>query len=595
MKKSIFLRMIVLILMYSVVFLLLVIIQFTRHGAFTHRVGNFTISGYYRESPGAGGALPAGEYFLTNKASVFFAGMEFRMEDNSGFALRYENGDMDELVPEYMVLFEDTAIFRLPGGSELIFSTPGSGGPPELRISGVFGDTVQSLELPYRLLRSSRVRESENGEVLITVNGLDYTFGEAEIDTKARILTIAAGEIPVSYRVVSEKKSPVPDDLAIPAAQDAQKYETLMSQWRDQSFALWGRMAGSATDEPLITAYLGESIQRGVYKTAVSSISTAFLNGNQRTFESSVYLGRLDLGLRSLAAYEREKQGRVSRLIEEKSPDFLREFRVFEYLETRHTLPLIDGAIEIVRTLEPSSLSLDITPGIFEGWYDWRLYRPAQDNPFDRLLDHAGFVIFEAAKKSAQGDRLCVFSGTAANMEFNLRLGKALTRYGESAGNEPMTALGRSLILSALSFIDSGTLPETLVISDEGDITGDTQGGRLNSTRFYRLLSPGGYPRAVSIGPSSGGIWAWTIASVSSVRENNILDVAVSFSGGDTHYMLIRGVRPFSKIQLYGIDYRTDPQFERYDSSGWSYSSSEQTLVLKMRHRDTVEHIRIFF
>jgi hypothetical protein len=59
--------------------------------------------------------------------------------------------------------------------------------------------------------------------------------------------------------------------------------------------------------------------------------------------------------------------------------------------------------------------------------------------------------------------------------------------------------------------------------------------------------------------------------------------------------MLIRGLRPFVKIQLYGIDYRTDPQFERYDSSGWSFSSSEQTLLLKLKHRSQVEHIRVFY
>jgi hypothetical protein len=43
------------------------------------------------------------------------------------------------------------------------------------------------------------------------------------------------------------------------------------------------------------------------------------------------------------------------------------------------------------------------------------------------------------------------------------------------------------------------------------------------------------------------------------------------------------------------MDFRTDPQFERYDSSGWSYNAQEQTLLLKMRHRATVEHVRIFY
>jgi hypothetical protein len=82
---------------------------------------------------------------------------------------------------------------------------------------------------------------------------------------------------------------------------------------------------------------------------------------------------------------------------------------------------------------------------------------------------------------------------------------------------------------------------------------------------------------------------------VSASLGDDILDIAVSFPAGETHYMIIRGVRPFVKIQLYNMDFRTDPQFERYDSSGWSYNAQEQTLLLKMKHRTTVEHIRIFY
>lgn len=595
MKKLIFPRIIALILIYGVIFLLLVMIQFTRQGAFTHTVGNITISGYYREPPNPGVSLASGEYLLTNGVSVFFGGIEFRMDDGSGLGFLYENGTREEVLPEQMVLFEDAASFKFPGGSELYFSTRYTGGMPELQISGLLSDPVQRLELPYRPLRNSQIRESSDGGLLVTAKGIDYTFGEAEIDAKSRILNLYAGGAAVSYQPVLENKSFIPDELVIPTALDIYEYEAIMTQWQDRSFTLWSQAVGSTTDEGLVTAYLGESIRRGAYKAAVSSISAGFLNGDRRTFESSVYLGRLDIGLRSISAYERDKVNRLSQLINEKSPNFLQEFHVFEYLEIRHNLPLIEGGVEIVRALDPSTLSLDITAGILEGWHDWRLYRSAQENPFDRLLDQACFVISSGAKKSPQGDRLFVFSGAEANTEFNLRLGKALALYGEAAGNTTWAALGRSLILSTLSFIDpAGMLPETLIISNQGDIIEKPQSGRLNSARLYRLLTTGTYPQAVNIGSSSGGIWAWTIASVSSVQENNIMDIAVSFPEGETHYMIIRGIRPFSKIQLYGIDYRTDPQFERYDSSGWSYSSSEQTLLLKMRHRSSVEHIRIF-
>ncbi|GHV35100.1 hypothetical protein AGMMS4952_27470 [Spirochaetia bacterium] len=94
------------------------------------------------------------------------------------------------------------------------------------------------------------------------------------------------------------------------------------------------------------------------------------------------------------------------------------------------------------------------------------------------------------------------------------------------------------------------------------------------------------------------GIWAWTAGAGVTAnfnQENNFLDISVNFPSGETHYMLIRGIRPFTQIQLYNIPFRTDSQFERYDSSGWAYSSSEQTLMVKMKHRLTTEHILIYY
>jgi hypothetical protein len=197
----------------------------------------------------------------------------------------------------------------------------------------------------------------------------------------------------------------------------------------------------------------------------------------------------------------------------------------------------------------------------------------------------------------AAGDWVLVFHGAAADMEFNLRLGKALWMWAESANRGEWAALGRSLVVSVLSLADgTGTTPPRLLLSGDGQITEDP-GPRISSARLYRILNPGEYyPRPVVIGSGVNGIWAWTAASaVTAAQENNVLDISVSFPAGETHYMMIRGVRPFDKIQLYNIDYRTDPQFERYDSSGWVYSAQDQILLLKMKHQTTVEHIKIFY
>jgi hypothetical protein len=309
-----------------------------------------------------------------------------------------------------------------------------------------------------------------------------------------------------------------------------------------------------------------------------------------------VYLGGMDQALLSFTAAERERISRLSRLINEKSLDFLKDSHVFEFFAVRGFVNFLDDGAELIRSIDPATVSLDLSPGIFEGYLDLKQFRPHGDNPFERLVDQTCYVISEGIRKEGQ-DRVFVFRGSSVDIEFNLRLGEALRIWAEGAGNNDWAALGRSLILSVLSLGDSsGAVPRSLSVSGSGEI-GEDNGQRISAARLYRILNPGEYsPHAAVIGSGVSGIWAWTAASaVSAAQENNVLDIAVSFPVGETHHMMIRGVRPFEKLQLYSIDYRTDPQFERYDSSGWVYSSQDQVLVLKMKHRTAAEHIRIFY
>jgi hypothetical protein len=303
----------------------------------------------------------------------------------------------------------------------------------------------------------------------------------------------------------------------------------------------------------------------------------------------------MDHALASFTAAEREKISYLSRLINEKSQDFLGESHVFEYLAVRGYLNFLSDGVELVRAIDPPALAPELAPGIFEGYMDMKQYRGREENPFERLTDQACFVISEGIRRD--GDRVFVFRGDTADLEYNLRLGSSLLAWAEDSGSRDWAGVGRSLVLSILSLIDSeGTAPAALAISEEGIIS-ESPGRRIRSARIYRILRPGEYyPRAAGIGAGINGIWTWTAAStVSASQENNVLDISVSFPAGETHYMMIRGVRPFEKIQLYNIDYRTDPQFERYDSSGWVYAAQDQILILKIKHRAATEHIRIFY
>jgi hypothetical protein len=274
--------------------------------------------------------------------------------------------------------------------------------------------------------------------------------------------------------------------------------------------------------------------------------------------------------------------------------EFLAEPHAFAENAIRGNGAFIDRGVALLSALEEPAL--DLVPLVLEAIVDLAAYRNG-DNSLDHLIEPSLSLVTEALRKDETNSHVLVFVESAeefaADAEFNLRLGAALDQYGRFAGREDWAVVGRSLILSVLAQTDTvGMVPSVFVLGGDGIFT-PRRDSRFSAARLYRYLRFDNYPRAERIAGSING-WIWTaVSSVNVIQNGDITDIAVGFPVGETHYIMLRGLKPFAKIQLYGIDYRTDPQFERYDSSGWVYSSSERTLLLKVKHQNPVEHIVI--
>ncbi|MDR2079074.1 MAG: hypothetical protein LBP74_05075 [Treponema sp.] len=605
MKKSIFPRIVSLFVLYVGIFIILVVVQFTKQRSFTHRISDFVISGHYGAQDLPAEISPGNEYSLEGPVDILYGGMEFFLTDDDNddsLCVLTQEGKREPAKPVSMIVSNgktaDSVLFLLTGGTELSFSSLNADGRQELRISVNLPEGYQGLELPYRPLSSSRIRYGDDGESHIIANGKSYRFNNSTVDTARRLIFMDIENPTVSYGVVPGTNVLDSSLFVLNPARDRRNYNDVLNRWRDRSFSRWSADIENSRDEETVLAYLSESVQRGSYQSAVSAIPSAFLEGNQRSFESAPYIGRMDQGLRSNTAFERDNFNRLTRLIENGSVEFLKDVHVIEFLAVRGYDNLLDSAAGITGSIDYAALDPDLLPGILEGYIDWQYYRPNGKNPFEGLMDSACFDISEAIVMDDLGERIFVFYQGTANMEFNLRLGAGLGAYGEYTGQEVWSGIGRSLVLSVLSFSEgTGRVPLTLTLSGNGDFI--AANSSFSSARIYRLLRLGEYSaRAISLGSAVNGAWTWTAAAGVTANfspETNFLDISVSFPSGETHYMLIRGIRPFTQIQLYNIPFRTDPQFERYDSSGWTYSPSEQTLMVKMKHRLATEHIFIYY
>jgi hypothetical protein len=609
MRKSVIVRFFGFLGLYALLFVAVASVQFTKKGSFSLRISNLAVEGRYRV-PAEGESLPrAGSSPVDGETRVIYGGLEFILGgDSSGGegTLRVVDlaGGGRGLSAEYMAPEEEGLRFYLSGGAQILFSAPGDG--TELRITGDFNEEdFSGLELPYRLLKGSRIPEEEegNGQFTISAGGREYRFRGA--GAEGRTLVLPRGGLPVVYGIADQRQEWRAEDYILEGT-EAASYREALAQWAGRNYTLWGRLILSRVDEDMVIAYEGEALQRGAYRTALNAVPRTFLSAPGRSYESSVYLGDIGNAYRGLQAADGGTLARITGTLERESPDFLLESHVIEFLGVRGRENLIDQVIALIRNMDSASLVLEQIPGLLEIQVDLGFYRPqsfgaASLSPlFDGLTAQAEFILSECLRRIPPMEHypiglvLAVKDGRA-DLERNIRLGKALADWGEFTGRETWAALGRSIVLSALSLEDrEGQVISTLNL-DEGSSAGESP-AYISAAKIYRLLGLGDYaPRAVALSPAFSGLWAWTASpDIHIIREGQIFDIAVGFPAGESHYLFIRGIEAFYRLQFYGMDWRTDPNFERYDSSGWVYYAQDRTLVLKVKHRAGVEHIRLY-
>jgi hypothetical protein len=577
--------------------------QFTKYGEFSRRIGDLEINGQYRKDVDNGDDALGSEWALTGRLTVVFNGMEFDLKKG----MISSNGEKASIQTMLMVVSDNSASFRLPEGV-ITFSVNDD---QALNIKADLGNNSE-VEIPYKPLRTARIQNS-NGQFVVTSDKGSYTFNNARVSMERQSLILTSdnpsvfyAKLPTAEPVIAFprlQETPVfdPNDFVIENGRGEINFNKVVDQWRDKIFSLWDGTIATANDERLVAAYESEAISRGTYGRARTA-PTAFLNGNARTFVTSAFFGRTDTALRLITSDQRDTINRLSQQIRDKSFDFFKEPHPIEWLTVRGYTANVEGVSEWILSIDPSAVIPDNTPGILEGYADWNTFRPERDNPFLKFRARVLSLISAGIRKSTNGQQVFVFNGGVADMEFNIRLGKALIVFAGIIGDEDWANAGRSIVLSVLSLTDerTGTIPKELLVSDISTDEPPTPTGssRVAAPVVYDILRPSeNYPHAAQIASGAQPIWAWTAASIITATSTGAsLDIFVSFPQDESHYMLIRGIRPgFRRLQLYNMDYRTASDFERWDSSGWSYSTSEQTLLVKMKHRSTAEHIRIFW
>jgi len=586
MRKSLASRIIGLAAIYCFVFILLVIIQFSSKSSFSLSTGDMTIRSRYltdnSQIVDSQADTQTGNR-ITGGARIFYGGLEFILNEERGKGLLLSGRDGSTSVnPEIMYITENTARFVLPGGSAITFSSSDSVRGAELQVSAVFADNISEITVPVTPRRSSLVRD--NDQIGIIFGGSRFFLNTSGKELENGKLIFTKDNSLISYRARSRERVFNPSDFIISRAQN---YDTIIRNWQNVNFTHWNQNTAQPAitfqNESDVIAFMSESIQRGSYQSAVNTFSENYRGSPELTFRSSVYVGRIARTIPTFISAENEKMLLITRLTREKSPAIFREEHILDYLFTRSNIAIANEIIDMIGNLEPQMLIPEYAAGLLEAFDDLKRWRaesiPMLSDSIDQLTRQILTLISENLTYDSENDLVYVSINENRNPEYNLRLGKALINSQIPQTMEPnadWTAIGRSLVISAFGRAEP-------VRPQEG-------AGRLHS-----ILKPvENSPRALWL--TDTGHWAWTVSSSARAAfQGANMTLTFTYPVNNIHYVIIRGVRPFIRIQIHGQDWRSDSQFEIYDSSGWVYYPQEQILVLKLRHRSTTENVRIIY
>lgn len=594
--------MIALTISYILIIFGIFVIQFTIGKTFYYTIGAMSVSGRddVDETGNRTPLLPL--HIVAN-------GLDFYITDQTPITAKTSNNEELSLkVLEYKKT-EDSFSVICSNDVLIDFTSYLSETVETVRISVSMPSEIETIYFPWKLTQSARLERQD--EQIFLRYGKDrfifrggYGFGNSDDTSELPHLILSSSKKTAFYETYIQSESLDFDSIRrIPIASD-EEYAKTKQLFRERALDYFSSVISSRNyNEDLLTAYMAEKAFNGEYAKALVFAPSSLLPKEKRSYISTTFYGNLVQNDNSLATYQRKfLSGIESGIARAEISVFDRE-ALIPFLINNSRANLISALEKIASNAKQEDLNSFLAAGLLEAAMDYAFYFPNKQNLFMENSEQYETVLKDSLISIDTGLYISSDKKTI-DTEKTLRTASVLIRYGSSYPDKgTWKAVGQALYSSIFSLGgNSSSLPASF------DIQGDkAKKLGLMANDALILHAEKLYPAAVKDNPyypheeslalkAEPGIWAWTSARDINVLKNDakIFSFRISSKAGDTHYMIIRGIRPFYRIQIHEIDFRTDPRFEMYNSSGYVYDERTRTLLLKMKHKKDDEDIVLF-
>jgi len=587
-------------------------LQFSGSDTFTSKVSHMTAMGTVSGTPwDRGDSL--------SELQIFGTGIVFSFDKGNPVRIYSQDGLVHKSEPLKFIPQDSGFLVEMSQGLSLQF-TQAEDNPQAVMIQVLFQEysSIRNISLPFSIMRDFTletaggfpvfsIQNSRSGDVTM----LSLPMG-GSVDREDHRVVFPAGDEGFEAVMVEKTDGESSDPLAYWFSRNSalisqREYQDLLSGYISRALEGWrntrfDRTAGtwqlqgevSGISENLADALLAETLGTPAWDSLYSRVQAALEKTDPLlTRVSGPFLGDVVSRNEEYLQTERLALQEIVRKTAAGDPLVFQTPELYTLAAEHRSPSLLDDLIPLAGNLSGRELEPATAMGLFRFYLDCAEGGVSLPTFLDFITLLPEKELLPRIKAVHQGFFL-ESEPDLTDVRASLETGALLSRGGRILKREIYATLGRELIRSSLMLADqAGILPSRLVFED-GELR---TSGELLPEDIYSLITGRSYfPREIPLRSSLGqGGWIYTAADRVSVRkQTDMIRISLTYPAGQTHYVTLQGVEPFSRLRLLGINWKSDPIFQYY-YSGWYYEERTRTLYIKIRHRQPLEEIILYY
>lgn len=561
-----------LLVVYAVLIIGIFILQFKNDSIISEKLGNLHIT--LLES-----AQDDNSILLKNKFSVKFNGLNFSGTEDNPVRAMINGADRPIMLKTWKKVSPLSCELSFSNGIALSFSVSDDTAKAYLSVEGTLPPEVSRVFVPYNFAVGTSVLLRTDSQIQVETKKNSWELNAPSIQRDYVVL--AKTEKVASYSYFNRTHSfTFEDTVAFDGASEATYRNNVenLKQNLINSFAQIPSDSQTVAEQEAVS-FVAAMAEKGRYNEALDSVPQNFKRNALRTFLSAPYFDTLARVNEPLQAQLKNYGEMIVRAAESSGLDIFNVRFIADYMCMHPGAGSVKKLLAAASAAEISEKPLQQAIGILAVYNDL----------CDKNQELANILAPAAAKSVEKISSSCAVDENLITISENgiflsvvqaVQAGDAILRYGETVKDSSLVAGGRLIVSSYLkesSSFDLKTLGELYPIV-------------VHDNYFY--------PHFEILAFNNGrAVWAWTCAKNISYENDSQGSIVlnVDFPLSYTHYAIITGIERFQTIYIYDLAFRTDARFETYNSSGYVYQNDSNSLLLKSRHKNQIEQIRLVY